>query len=84
MPPRTTVRSTSLRLPADLLTATKALAERQNKSVNAVVVESIERTIRDDEDLALYDSFTLLGRDAESDVEFAVGAQSEAVHHAAR
>ena len=83
MPSRTTIRSTSLRIPAELLTATQALAARRSKSVNALVVESIERTLREDEDKALYDSFTLIGRDTESDAEFAVEAQSEVVTRAA-
>ena len=83
MPSHTTVKSTSLRLPADLLSATQALAARRRQSMNAIVVESIERTLRDAEALTLYDSFTLLGRDVETDVEFATAAQSEAVSHAA-
>ncbi|HEY3414603.1 MAG TPA: hypothetical protein VGM51_16310 [Armatimonadota bacterium] len=83
MPSRTSIKSTSLRLPEDLLSATQALAARQRKSVNALVIESIKRTVRDDEDEVLYDAFSLLGEDAESDVEFALQAQSEIVGHAA-
>lgn len=83
MAKRATIRSTSLRMPAELLAAAQALAARRNTSMNALVVESVERTLREEADAALYDSFTLIGRDAASEVEFAVRAQSEVVFGAA-
>jgi predicted DNA-binding protein len=73
----TKVKSTSLRLPEDVLQAAQALAARRSVSVNALVVGSIERTLREDEESALYDAFTLLGQDGEAGVEFAAVAQSE-------
>jgi len=76
----TSIRTTSLRVPAQLLTATQDLAKRRRTSVNALVVESIERTLREEYNKALYDSFTLIGQDDDADVEFAVAAQSEVVN----
>jgi predicted transcriptional regulator len=79
MTTNTKMKSTSLRLPDDLLQATQALAARRSVSMNALVVNSIERTLRDDEESALYEAFTLLGQDEDAEVEFAIAAQSEVV-----
>jgi hypothetical protein len=47
--------------------------------MNSVILGSIADMLKARERAKLYESFTLLGGDADSDVEFAFAAQKEAV-----
>jgi len=67
-----------VRLPMDIYEQLCRAAEELKVSMNNLIVESVTKTLKEREYRALYDSFTLLGRDApDSDVEYAFEAQSE-------
>lgn len=73
-------KTMSLRLPAALHLATRRLAQRRGISLNALIQQSLEALLRDEEEKRFYDSFTLLGEDLEAcDVAYAAAAQQEAV-----
>lgn len=68
----------SVRLPTGLHRASRALAERSGKSLNALVRDALAGLLQADEEKRFFDSFTLLGQDAEEcDVEYALPAQRE-------
>ncbi len=68
----------SLRLPATLHGAARSLARSRGVSVNALITESLEKVLREEEEKAFFDSYTLLGQDADAnDVEYALPAQGE-------
>ncbi|MFI5384557.1 MAG: Arc family DNA-binding protein [Fimbriimonadales bacterium] len=69
-----------LRLPQELYEQLCRAAEELKTSMNNLIVESVKTTLKEREYKALYDSYTLLGRDAqEASVEYAFEAQSEVV-----
>jgi hypothetical protein len=72
-------KSVPVRLPEDLYNAVRNLSAETGDSMNQLIVESIAEKLKVKERQALYDSFTLLGSDAEADVEFAFEAQHEAL-----
>jgi len=81
MPSAPPQKTFTVRVPGDLYESSRNVAKRRGMSVNALVQESLARLVQEEEDAAFYDSFTLLGQDAEeSSVEFAVAAQSEVVN----
>jgi len=71
-----------VRLPEETYALLASMAEQENTSMNALVVESVMKSLREREYKALYDSFTLLGKDSESDVEFGFAAQREVTESA--
>jgi len=75
----TSQRATTLRLPEGLLRDVTLIARTQNKSLNTLVVEALQRIQEDEQKKRLFDDYTLAGEDA--DVEFAFVPQMEAVNH---
>ncbi len=75
---RTKVKAMTIRLPQALYRAGREMAKRRRVSLNRLVQESLQATIKTEEEQRLYDAFTLVGQDAEeSSVEYAVAAQLE-------
>jgi len=70
----------SIRLPRGLYQRSREIAAKRGTSMNALVQEGLQMIVRNEQEKALYDSFTLLGKDAqEASVDFAFEAQSEVV-----
>jgi hypothetical protein len=75
---RIKAKAMTIRLPQALYKAGREMAKRRRMSLNRLVQESLQATIRTEEEQRLYDAFTLVGQDtAESSVEFAIAAQLE-------
>ena len=80
MPKPAVNHTVSLRLSSDMYRRTTELARRRNKSVNALLQEGVCRLLQDEEDRTLSDAFDLLARHpADTDVEYAIHAQSEVI-----
>ncbi len=72
------VTSVSVRLPGPLYQASRDLARRRGISLNALLREGLAAALQADEEQRFYDSFTVLGGDAEGcEVEYALPAQQE-------
>ncbi len=72
------MRTITARVPLTLHSAVATLAEQRSESLNKFVEQVLAREVAEQEQKALYDAFTLLGRDIEeSDVDFARDAQAE-------
>lgn len=73
-------RSLTVRLEPGLYAAATELAKRRCVSLNALMQESLAAVVKEEEDRELYEAAELLGQHpAESDVEYAFAAQSQAV-----
>ena len=70
---------TSLRLPDDLFEQLAPLVRRRGTTLNAFVTDIIRRTVQEEQDREMYEAGTILGEDADSDVQFAFDAQSDVV-----
>ena len=70
----------SIRVPRDLYIYSREIAEKRGVSLNELVQTGLSMIVRDEKQKELYDSFTLLGQDAEeANVDFAFDAQAEVV-----
>jgi hypothetical protein len=70
----------TIRLPKDLYDRVAHSAASSNESINSFLIEGAVLRLREVEQRALYDAFTLLGGDRdEADVDFAAEAQSQVV-----
>lgn len=78
MIPKHEIKSLTLRLPETLYSAGNAVAGRRKVSMNALVCESLAAYLREEEDRALFDAFTLAGDAEDADAEFAFEAQADA------
>ena len=77
---RAKVKPMTVRLPLPIYRAGRELAKRRRMSLNQLVQESLQATIKAGEERQLYHEFTLLGQDAEEcTVDFAFAAQREVV-----
>ena len=57
----------------------KTVSERSGRSVTSFVQDAVARKLREEDEVALFDAFTLVGEDVEeTNVEFACDAQREA------
>ena len=75
-------KATTVRFPARLYQAGREIARRRQVSLNQLLQESLEATVKADETRRLFEAFGRVGREAEvADVEFALDAQAEAVEH---
>jgi len=73
-------KATTVRLPAGLYQAGSEIARRRQVSLNQLLEESLEATVKADERRRLYEAFGRVGREAAAaDVEFALEAQVEAL-----
>lgn len=79
MIPQNDTKSLTVRLPLALYEAGGALAQRRRTSMNALLQEGLVNLIRESEQKALYDAFTLVGDDEETDLSFAEAAQAEVI-----
>ena len=70
---------TSLRLPDDLFEQLAPLVRRRGTTLNAFVTDIIRRTVQEEQDREMYEAGTILGKDADSEVDFAFYAQSDVV-----
>lgn len=68
-----------MRLPDSLYKAVRELSEKTGRSMNSLIVQSLTEALKRERAVALYDDFTRLGQDDDSNVEFAFEAQREAV-----
>lgn len=74
-------KALTLRLNVELHEAVVRLARRQDCSINAYLQQRLQDIVRLEEEKARYDAYTLLGQDAETDVEYAIHAQAEVTLH---
>lgn len=73
-------KALTVRLPPELYTASRKVAESRHISINALVQESLTAAVKVAEELRLYEAFTEIGQDmTDNDVEFAREAQWEAI-----
>ena len=73
------LHSITVRIPDSLYKESKRLAVKRHASLNSLVSRGLTILINEDLDQEMFDAATLLGSDAESDVDFAFQAQSEVV-----
>ena len=79
----TATKSLTVRVSGELHQETVRIATSRGESLNSFVEHAIARAVREQADQEFYDAFTLLAEDAaESDVEFAIDAQTEAMNRA--
>ena len=69
--------ATSLRLPDSVVEEAKSIIRRRGISFNAFVEQSLRKEIAAEQEREMYEAATLLGQDADSDVEFALATQAE-------
>jgi len=73
-------RTFTVRFPAKLHESLSKVAGKRRKSLNILMQEITEEYLKQEEDKELFDSFTRLGEDMDSEsVEFAWEAQKEAI-----
>ena len=71
-------KTLTIRLTPHLFEAARDVAKRRDVSLNALVSESLEAAIRDAQERARFEEYTLLGQDVEGcDVTYALAAQTE-------
>ena len=76
-------RATTLRLPASIYEAARAVARRRRISLNRLLQDSLRAALDEDEGRRLREAFEDVARDIEdTDVEFALPAQREVVTRA--
>ena len=68
------MKAFTLRLPEALYAQSLALARKRGVSLNALVRQLLEEQ-------TIFDAFTQLGEMGDTDVEFAMPAQSEVIRH---
>jgi hypothetical protein len=69
------IRATTIRLPNTLLENVSRVAKGRGKSLNAFVVETLQKELLKEEARRLFDDYSLAGEDA--DVAFASDTQAE-------
>lgn len=75
-------RTVTLRLPKDLYDKTAQLALQQNKSLNALLQEGVQRLLKEHAERELSAGFDLLAEHPdECNVEYAMYAQAEVMLH---
>ena len=75
-------KAITLRLDQDLHRSITRIAQHRKISVNSLVQEQLELSVRIEEERTRYDSYTLLGQDVEeANAEYAIYAQAEVMHH---
>jgi len=68
----------TLRFDQDLYNRVKMTSKLEGRSMTAFVQEAVARRLEEEESAALFEAFTLVGRDLdETNVEFAHDAQGE-------
>lgn len=73
-------KALTLRLPPPLYESSHQIAQERHISLNALIQESLQATVRAEQQRRLYADFTALGEDTEgSTVEYAIAAQHEVV-----
>ena len=78
--PATKLKSITARVSERLYQAASKVAESRGESMNRLVEQALAKVVREEEDRALFDAFTLLGQDIEgAEVDFALVAQSEVI-----
>ena len=69
----------SVRLDETISAEAKVIARRRGVSLNALINSVLQEEITREQEQEMYDAATLLGRDADSDVDYAFAAQAEIV-----
>lgn len=73
-------QTVTLRLPHNLYRQTSELARQRKQSINALLQESIQRMLKENEEQTLSDAFDLLAAHPdECNVDYALPAQAEVV-----
>lgn len=72
-------RATSVRLEETVYEETKNIARRRGVSMNTLIDRVLRQEIALEQEREMYDAATLLGQDADSDVDYAFAAQAEVV-----
>jgi hypothetical protein len=67
----------TVRLPTSLYDKGKALAELRDTSHNELLTDALKALVSQEEQAALYASFSEVGGDGSNDIGFALAAQSE-------
>ncbi len=70
---------TTLRLSEELFEQIKPVIRRRNMSFNAYIEDTIRRALQEEQDREMFEAGTILGMDADSEVDFAFAAQAEVV-----
>jgi hypothetical protein len=69
----------TLRLEENIYSRIKEIAKERHTSFTAFVQEILANVLIAEEQKTLYNAFSLVGEDADADVEYAITAQQEAV-----
>lgn len=72
-------RAISIRLEEAVFLGVEAIARRKGIHVNALIDMVLRQEIARDEERDMYSAATMLGKDADSDINYAFAAQSEIV-----
>lgn len=72
-------RATSVRLEEPVYEAVKHIARTRGVSMNTLIGRVLQKEIALEQEREMYDAATLLGQDADSDVDIAFAAQAEVV-----
>lgn len=72
-----TKRTLSLRLSSELYTQAQALAESQHVSLNNLLVQALQKLLKENREREIERGFAMLADDPDSNVEYAIHAQAE-------
>jgi predicted DNA-binding ribbon-helix-helix protein len=72
-------RATSVRLEETVYQEAKIIARRRGVSMNTLIDKVLRQEIAMEQETEMYNAATLLGQDADSDVDYAFAAQAEIV-----
>jgi predicted DNA-binding ribbon-helix-helix protein len=72
-------RAISVRLEETVYEETKVIAKRRGVSMNALIDSVLRHEIALEQEREMYEAATLLGKDADSNVDFAFAAQADVV-----
>lgn len=69
----------SIRLEASVYEETRLIARRRGVSMNALIERALRKEIKLEQEREMYEAATLLGQDADSEVDYAFAVQAEVV-----
>jgi len=73
------LKAITLRMEEDIYNKTKDIALQEKSSLNNFIYNLIVEKIKEKEKQELFDEFTIVGSDADSDIEYSLIAQKEVI-----
>ena len=73
------LKAITLRMDENIYNKTKDIASQENSSLNTFIYNLIVEKIQEREKQELFDVFTLVGEDDESNVDYSLVAQKEVI-----